>query len=73
LAQHIPRFATIVVTGVGSASAKPDQAEVRLGVSAKAATATEALTKNTELMSRVVEKVKAVGMTEEEIETSRRQ
>jgi len=70
LAQHVPRFTTIVVTGLGSASAKPDQAELRLGVSTKGATATEALTKNAESMGRIMEKIKAMEMVEE-IETSR--
>lgn len=62
---------TIVVTGLGRASAKPDKAELRLGVSTQAATATEALTKNAESMNRVIETLKIMGILEKDIETSR--
>ena len=65
------RFTTITVVGSGVASAKPDQAELRLGVSTKAATAGEALTKNAESMNQVREKIKSMGVSEAEIETAR--
>ena len=64
-------FTTIAVVGSGVASAKPDQAELRLGVSTKASTAGEALTKNAESVNQVREKIKSMGVSEAEIETAR--
>jgi hypothetical protein len=61
----------ITVMGLGVASAKPDQAELRLGVSTKAATASEALTKNAESVNQIREKIKSLGVSETEIETAR--
>jgi len=61
----------ITVMGLGLASAKPDQAELRLGVSTKAATAGEALTKNAESVNQIREKIKSMDVSEAEIETAR--
>jgi len=61
---------TIAVTGLGRASAKPNQAELRLGAVTEATTATEALTKNADSMNKVIEALKAMGIPEEKIETS---
>lgn len=60
---------TIIVTGLGNASAKPDKAELRLGVSTQATKAMEALTKNAESMNRVIETLKNMGIPERDIET----
>ncbi|MEM2897130.1 MAG: SIMPL domain-containing protein [Candidatus Bathyarchaeia archaeon] len=60
---------TITVVGLGSASSKPNLVELRLGAITEATTATETLAKNSELMNRIIEALKAMGIREEEIET----
>jgi len=60
---------TLVVTGVGWVSAKPDMAKVSLGVYTQAATATEAIQKNAEKMNRVIAVLKELGIPEKDIET----
>ncbi len=62
---------TIAVAGLGRASAKPNLAELRLGAVTQATTATEALTKNAESMNKVIGALKAMGIPEDDIETSR--
>jgi hypothetical protein len=62
---------TIVVTGLGEVATKPSLAELRLGASTQAPTATEALANNAEVMNRVIEALKSMNLPEEDIETSR--
>jgi len=62
---------TIVVTGLGEVAAKPSLAELRLGASTQAPTATEALANNAEVMNRVIEALKSMNIPAEDIETSR--
>jgi hypothetical protein len=62
---------TIAVTGSGRAAAKPNLADLRLGVSTQASNATEALAKNAEFMNQIIETLKAMGIPEEDIETIR--
>jgi len=61
---------TIVVAGLGVAAAKPNLAELRLGVATQSLTATEALAKNAESMNKVIEALKAMGIPEKDIETA---
>jgi len=60
---------TLVVTGYGWASAEPDMAKVSLGVLTQAATATEAVQQNAEKMSRVIDALKEMGITEDNMKT----
>jgi len=60
---------TLVVTGYGWASAEPDMAEISLGVLTEAATATEAVQENAEKMSEVINALKDLGITEDDMET----
>ena len=62
---------TIVVAGLGRAAGKPNLAELRLGATTEATTATEALTKNADSVNKVIGALKAMGIPEEDIETSR--
>ena len=62
---------TISVAGLGRASAKPNQIELRLGVETQETNATDALEKNAELMDRLIGALKGMGILEEDIETSR--
>jgi len=61
----------IVVDGVGTISIDPDQAVVSLGVMTQAETATQAIQDNAAKMSQVVDTLKAMGISEDDIRTSR--
>jgi len=61
---------TIAVTGMGRASAKPNQAQLSLGARSQETTATEALAKNAESMNNVIEALKGMGIPEDDIETA---
>ncbi len=60
---------TISVSGSGTASAKPDEVVVRLGVETTADTAREAVARNSEQMEAVVDALKAAGILVENIQT----
>jgi len=66
-----PKPHTIVVTGVGQASAQPNQALLGLGVSTIATTASDALNTNSTSMNRVLDAMKQTGITDADIATSR--
>lgn len=70
MAQAIEPKRTITVQGEGTVSAKPDTASVNAGVLAEAKTAREALSANTEKMTKVFDAIKAAGIKEEDIRTS---
>ncbi len=59
----------IAVTGVGSASAKPDTALVSLGVLSEAETAAEATDANNAAMSKVESALKAAGIDDKDVKT----
>jgi uncharacterized protein YggE len=59
----------IAVTGVGQAQAKPDIASVSLGVQTQAPVARDAQTENSELMAKVIDAIKAMGIEDEDIST----
>ena len=60
---------TIVVTGEGVVATKPNLAELSLGVQTFAKSADEALRLNSEKMNRVIESLKALGLSEENFKT----
>lgn len=62
---------TMVVTGVGTASANPNLAKVMLGILTHATNATDAMQENADKMNQVIEALKAMNITEESMETSR--
>lgn len=62
---------TIAVSGSGRASARPNQAEISLGAVTEATTATEALAKNAGSMNHVIGALRAMGIPEGNIETTR--
>ena len=70
LAQTVEPKRTITVQGEGTVSAKPDTASINAGVLAEAKTAREALSANTEKMTRVFDAIKSAGIKEEDIRTS---
>jgi len=59
----------IHVSGSGSASAKANQATVTLGVTTEDPSASEAVEDNAALMSSVIQAIKALGISEEDIKT----
>jgi len=68
--QHARPPARLTVTGSGQASAQPDMATVTLGVSTRAATATEAMAQNAEAQGMVIAALKAEGIEARDIQTS---
>lgn len=65
------REKVISVTGTATSSVEPDLLVIQFGVEIQEDTAREALESNSSLMTSVVDSIKAVGITEDEISTSR--
>ncbi|MCB2173136.1 SIMPL domain-containing protein [archaeon] len=61
---------TISLSGAGVATAQADQAVINLGVETTAETAEEAIRENAELMTEVINAVKALGIDEDDIVTT---
>ena len=64
------RMRTIAVTGTGSVTAKPEIAEVQIGVQTEARTAASALNSNTAAMNALFATLKNAGVAETDIQTS---
>jgi len=69
-AEPHPMKRTIVVTGDGEAAAAPDLAILNLGVDADAATAAEALRKNSAQMDATIKALRDAGVDKKDIQTS---
>lgn len=65
------REKVISVTGTASASVDPDLLIVTFGVETQEKTAKQALDKNSQLMNSVVSAIQGVGISEDELSTSR--
>ncbi len=61
---------TITVNGEGKIKVKPDTASVSAGVVTQAATAREALDKNSERMRQVMQGLREAGIAEDDLQTS---
>src|SRR5215204_3913582 len=61
---------SITVVGNGEASAKPDTAEIQIGVVTQAATAGEALSANNASMGRLQKSLAGRGIAEKDVQTS---
>ena len=61
---------TITVSATGTAEAEPDQARITSGVTTEAQSAREALTGNSEAMSKVISALKAKGTEAKDIQTA---
>jgi len=61
---------TISVSAVGSVQAEPDTAMITTGVESQADTAREALARNSVLMSKVIDGLRAAGLDAKDIQTS---
>jgi uncharacterized protein YggE len=64
-----PQQKTISLSGAGTASGKADEAKVTLGVQTEDTSASEAIQDNADLMSAVIQAVKALGFSDEDIQT----
>jgi len=62
-------YNTISVSGSGKASMQADEATVMLGVQTQGETASEAVDDNAKLMTAVIDAIKALGLTEEDMKT----
>ncbi len=60
----------VLVTGSGTVTAKPDMAQVSVGVVAQESTAADAMAKNNAQMNEVVEAIKALGIEAKDIQTT---
>ena len=61
---------TITVSATGTVEAEPDQARVTSGVTTEATSAREALTGNSEAMTKVISELKAKGIDAKDIQTA---
>ena len=61
---------TLTLTSEGQVQAKPDMATINLGVVTEAKTAQEAVAQNAELMTQVLNKIKALGIPAEDLQTA---
>ena len=64
------REKVISVTGTAISSVAPDLVNISFGVEIQEKTAIDALTANSELMNKVIDSIKQVGITDSEISTS---
>jgi uncharacterized protein len=60
----------ITVQGHGEASGRPDTATVQIGVETEAATSAEALAQNNTQAQAIIQKLKDLGVAEQDIQTS---
>ena len=61
---------TITVSATGTVEAEPDQARITSGVTTEATSAREALTGNSEAMTKVISELKAKGIDAKDIQTA---
>ena len=62
--------AQITVTGEGSVEAAPDMATMTLGVTSEGATAAAAMSANSALLSKVLERLRAAGVEDRDLQTT---
>jgi len=70
VSEGIENLKTISLTGSGSSSAQADQATVNLGVQIISELASDAIGENAEKMTAVIEAIKALGVSEDDIVTT---
>ena len=70
LAEDIREVRSITVTATGQVAAEPDQARITSGVATEAASASQALSRNSELMKKVIDGLKAEGIDAKDIQTT---
>ena len=68
--QYLANEKTIAVTGTAMTSVEPDLLNVRLGIETQGKTASEALSANSEMMDKIIQSLRSIGIQESEISTS---
>jgi uncharacterized protein YggE len=66
----LPTGRSITVVGQGQASGAPDVAHINIGVETTGASAQEAVNANKQQMSALLEKLKAMGVADKDVQTS---
>ncbi|NTW01640.1 MAG: SIMPL domain-containing protein, partial [Oscillochloris sp.] len=69
-AQAVSGMRQITVVGSGEVRVTPDTASVQIGVDTTAPTTQDALSQNTAQANAIIEKIKALGVAEKDIQTS---
>lgn len=69
-AQAVSGMRQITVVGSGEVRVTPDTASVQIGVDTTAPTTQDALAQNTAQANAIIEKIKALGVAEKDIQTS---
>ena len=64
------RLSTVTVSGVGTATAPPDMAEITTGVVTRAPTAAQALAQNNQAMAALLQTLAGVGIAARDIQTT---
>ena len=67
---HAETTARITVTGEGQIEAQPDMATLTLGVTTEGATPAEAMTANSSQLAAVLERLKAAGTADRDLQTT---
>jgi len=70
LADNISDQRSITVSASGTVAAEPDQARISSGVTTEAATASQALARNSDIMKKVIAGLKASGIEAKDIQTT---
>src|SRR5262245_60098938 len=65
-----PIVPSITVVGSGEVSARPDMAEIQVGVVSQAATAAKALQENNDVMAKLLKTLSGAGIGEKDVQTS---
>jgi uncharacterized protein YggE len=68
--EDVGEVRSVTVTASGEVTAEPDQARITSGVTTEAATAAQALSRNSELMQKVIDGLKADGIEAKDIQTT---
>jgi hypothetical protein len=69
-AEALSAMRSITVTASGQVAVEPDMARISSGVTTQAATASEALSRNSEAMKKVIEGLKQAGIEAKDIQTT---
>jgi uncharacterized protein YggE len=69
-AEALSEMRSITVTASGQVAVEPDMARISSGVTTQAATASEALSRNSEAMKKVIDGLKQAGIETKDIQTT---
>jgi uncharacterized protein len=70
MAYHTPKHRTMSITGQGTITVKPDTAVITLGIRTENKIVSQALAENAARANNMIQALKAIGINEEDIDTS---